>query len=280
MALQTGYRLSMFFDFSGYRSGGWSENFWNSGAFPTAGTPTNVATLIAARQAMTSNQCNVTRYRISDVRTFRNVINGQTGYGPVTPTPSLAGDPPQTKLFLVFRGAGNYKTGQWIGGIPDAQIQNGGVYTPNGVWPTALANFTNLLLSSGWSIANQDRTVVPKPIDGLTNAGIVTADAHGFTTGDYVRIKNVRGFTEANRIWRVVVLSPSTFQLVGWVAYATAPTFYGPKAVAVLQKLVLTQISSVDAGRGSNKRVGRPTGQLIGRRRRPRLTPASLLVGP
>lgn len=57
-----------------------------------------------------------------------------------------------------------------------------------------------------------------KNINGATNASpivVTTATAHGFYTGDRVRVAGVAGNTAANGDWSIVVTGSTTLQLVG-----------------------------------------------------------------
>ena len=57
-----------------------------------------------------------------------------------------------------------------------------------------------------------------KNIDGATNASpivVTTSTAHGFYTGDRVRVAGVAGNTAANGDWSIVVTGSTTLQLVG-----------------------------------------------------------------
>lgn len=57
------------------------------------------------------------------------------------------------------------------------------------------------------------------PIEGITNASpaVVTASAHGFSTGEYVQISGVTGMTRANgRSFRVGIVTVDTFELEGF----------------------------------------------------------------
>lgn len=279
MALPSGFRVSFFFTFAGVRNMGWTENFWNSGQFGAAGMVQKVKDILSLRQYCTSNQAWISAFRISDVTTSRNVYNEGTLYGP-TNGAGIDGDAAQVKLLIALRASGNYLTRQWIGGMRDEDITKGGKYTPTTSFPTVFAAFAAALQTGGWSIYNQDRTVLARPITGITNAGVVSFGANPYAEGDSIRIKNVHGYTEANRIWRVTLPTSTTVTLVGWVPYTHAPIFSGTNAVAVLQKGVLSAITSVEIVRGSKHDVGRPTGQGIGRRRRRPSAADLALVGP
>jgi len=51
--------------------------------------------------------------------------------------------------------------------------------------------------------------------NGATLVRITTTTSHGLTTGDYVRIYDVTGTTEANGTWEVTAIAATTFDLVG-----------------------------------------------------------------
>lgn len=281
MALTSGFRLTMFFQYQSSKIGGWSESFWNSGAFGAAGMVANCINLIALRENMTAAQPYIASYRVSDVANFRNVINAPTTYVPGTAiTVGNDGDILTAKLYFQMRANGNYKTGQWLGGVPDSQISNGGRYVPAGVWPGLANAFFAALQTNGWSICNQDRSVLPKGVTGITNAGVVTIPGNTYAEGDFIRIKNVKGYLAANDIWRVTLPTSSTVTLVGWVPYVTAPVFGGKRAQATLQKPILNAIVGCSIVRASSHKVGRPFAQASGRRRTRRNSAGLVVVGP
>ncbi len=59
---------------------------------------------------------------------------------------------------------------------------------------------------------------VPVPITDIKNTQpmvVTTSAPHGLESGDYVTIGQVKGLTDANAVWQVTVVSPTTFQLNG-----------------------------------------------------------------
>jgi hypothetical protein len=62
-----------------------------------------------------------------------------------------------------------------------------------------------------------------KLISHITTASpaVVTALGHGYSTGDWITILNVRGMAEANALWRITVIDDSSFSLDGSTMIAT-----------------------------------------------------------
>ena len=78
-----------------------------------------------------------------------------------------------------------------------------------------------------------------KTISGATNANpsVVTATAHGYSTGDFVLIEAIAGATGLNeKIFEITVLSANTFSVVN-----AAPGVYSSGGTA--KKLTVTGLS-------------------------------------
>lgn len=267
------FRIKINWQQQSSKLGGWSTNFWLNSDDLTF-TKAKAAELSDAINRITGAQVISPSYTISDIATFRNVENVENGAFPtVAATASTDADYPSTALNIVLTAAGNYKTGQWIRGIPDANISNSGRYVPQGAYAGKVAAFFGVLQSSSnlWAIRVLDRTVQKKVITGLVLAtGIVTCPAHGYgPAGTTVKVR-VQGFTtpkSANKVWRITVIDANSFQLNFWqVPTDTAVT--GNNPTVRLQSYILIQIASGRVVRASSHYTGRPTGLLGGRRRR------------
>lgn len=263
------FRVSFFFIQASGRIGGWSENFWSSLTDLTT-CQVKAASLKNLLNNLTGAQAYCARYRISDANTFRNVITVELNTA--GPQPVGSGNPdadyPSTALQLELRGAPNYKTNQWLRGLPDSVTTTSGTYNPPGYFLTAMSALIAELTSGSnqWSLNVLNVAVVPKLVSGLTNAGVVTCLGHGFATGARVRIKGFKGITGANRVWSITNLTVDTFSLnlytppVGFSVVPGTPT-------ARLQTYIQPQISGGRVVRVTSHKTGRPTGLLGGRRR-------------
>lgn len=103
-----------------------------------------------------------------------------------------------------------------------------GTTEANGDWTVTVIDTTNIdLQGSSFSNAYVSGGTIDLRINNLgagvsgaadNGSGLVritTSKSHGLTTGDYVRIYDVTGTTEANGTWQVTSISATTFDLVG-----------------------------------------------------------------
>jgi hypothetical protein len=122
-----------------------------------------------------------------------------------------------------------------------------------------------------WSLHPLDRTVPLKVVTGVDlTTGIVTCPAHGYgPAGTVVKIR-LKGFATPkvlNQIWRITVIDANTFSLSLWQPL-TGQVVTGKNPTARLQTYTYVQIADVLQIRSTKHNVGRPTGQLGGRRKR------------
>lgn len=253
--------------------GGWGMGFWNSLSDLSAATAKADA-LRDRINAITGIQVVCPSYSISDITTTRNVQNVVVNSLPGTNiTPANDADYPSTALLLKVSASGNYKTEQWIRGIPDANISSSGRYNPQAQYANRMAAFFGELTSAGngWSLYSLDKGRAKKVITALdVTTGIVTCPAHGFgAAGSTLKVR-VQGFQSpkaANKIWRIVVIDPNTFQLSFWKPL-TGVTVSGNNPLARPQTYTMLQITLAAIVRATSHYTGRPTGLLGGRRRR------------
>lgn len=253
----------------GDRTAGWSENFWSSlGDINAARTAAQA--MSATIWQLHGNGVNLPSARVSNATTFRDVSILQLGLFSVIGPSSGADDAdyPTNALLLKLTGQGGYVTRQWLKGIPDRVVSQGGQYKPT---PTYVTNFNALATvltnaANGWTMRVSDRTVPFKPVKDISQAGIVTVTGHGYADNSRVRISRVQGLTQANRIWRITRLDADTFSLQGWVAPSVAIPYLG-NGVARQVSPIYVAIQAAVIERATKHNVGRPFGQLTGRRR-------------
>jgi hypothetical protein len=262
------FRVAFFWKQQSTLEGGWTENYWNTGAsFTDVGVRAE-----ALRVAWTTYKGNPTycpQLRISDTNTFRNTELVFTGGNPQTISPATDADYPTTKGLMVLRSAQGLKTRQWAGGLRDRDVLGSGKWNPASSSVAVINVVWGLLTSpaNGWAIRVLDPTVLPVVILSINAAtGVVTTAANTIPDNARVRIKGVKGLTTANGIWRVTKLSDTTFQLQGWVP-STAVMTKGNGTIRN-QVYVFQSIAAVDIVRTTSHRVGKPAGLLGGRRRR------------
>lgn len=266
------FRVSFFWKQQVALEGGWSENFWNNGSDYGA-VLTRALDLRTAMIAVKGNSPFCPRFRISDPAIFRSGKN--TRIAGAAPGPNLAADfsadYPTTKWLLKLTGS-TATVNQWFGGIRDESVNQGGFLnranpSVSQQFPAFAALLTNPAL--GWSVRVLNPAVLPIPILGINpTTGLVTVSAHNYLNDQVVRISRVRGLTEANGLWRVIIppSSTTTFTLAGWVPSEQVYT-KSPAANVRLQTYIFQPISLAQIDRATSHKVGRPTELLGGRRK-------------
>jgi hypothetical protein len=203
------------------------------------------------------------------VGNFRSAFIQNTSAASVAGGTSNDADFAETALLVRLFGPQPYIANQWMRGVPDGAITLAGRYTPRGADVTAfnkiVAELTNA--SNGWSLRSLNQSNAKQLVTAVTTAGVVTVPAHGFSTGNTVRISRTGGLPGLNKIWKITVIDSSNFQLVGVPTGGFAGSYTKP-GTAQLQAYIFQQITGVTALRCTKHNTGRPFGQLSGRRRR------------
>lgn len=278
MAFRVSIRLTQL---AGSKTGGWSENFWNSNSDLTA--------LLPIAQALRNEIWNITGVqtvvpsaRISNPDTFRQVQLVEYPTEATATAGALAdSDYPSAALLLKLFAPGPYTTLQWLRGIPDSIITRGGTYTPQAKpgYLNKMAAFLTVLMTgtNGWSIRALDRAVLAKPVTGVNlTTGIVTIPSHGFGGAGSLHKVRIKGFKVPkglNAVWNVTVLDGSTVQLNFYTPPTTTVVPFGKAPTARLQQYTYVPIQTASIVRATSHYTGRPT-ELLGGRRRTR-QPAS-----
>ncbi len=249
--------------------GGWTENFWSS-LTDISQCLINAKALGNSLSRIHGNTTAWTRTRISDALNPRNVTldtgpSFVSGVGDATRVSDYAA----VAGLLVSTGFGNYPVRQWLKGLWDAATNTGGYWNPPSNMTGYLSAFYSILTnpSAAWALRVLDRSQLQKPIQQITNAGVVTCMTHGYSNNNSVRISLAKGLTYANGLWKIVVVDANTFSLIGFVANSAYPVYTG-SGVCRLQSYIFTPIISTSIVRATKHNVGRPLGQLIGRRRK------------
>jgi hypothetical protein len=272
-------RVSLRWQQTNTRTGGWSENFWLSSSSIQSAYPL-VFPLIQALSTFKGNQTFCPRFRLSQYGTSRlaqtfNTNRSNNVQGGAT----LDSDYPTTRIQVKMIGAAPQSTTQWIGGILDRDTAGGGFWTPVGSSSASWLAVKNILTSgaNGWSVYVLSPAVLPVVVAAFADAtGILTtAAAHGLVTNDIVRVSRIHGIEGINGVWRVQLVDTTNVKLLGWVATGGTMT-RSPAATVRKQERVLQQITDASIIQLTSHRVGRPTGLLGGRRKRPGIS----LVGP
>lgn len=260
------YRIGFRFVQQSSKLGSWTENFWLDTDDQTVAI-TEANNLRLQLNNAKGAQVYCPSYRVSKVGTFR--ASEQILFPTAAPVASnialYDADYPTTKLLLEFRSSTN-KTVQWFGGLVDGWISASGNYVANGTSAQWMNQFFARLTGpqAPWSIRVLDPnrpTFLVKAIDPAT--GIVTTNTNTFPADARVRIKGVRGLTQANAVWRITVITSTSFSLNGWIPTTTLMTKGDPtvrQQTYTFQKIVRTRIV-----RSTSHKVGKMPDQLSGK---------------
>lgn len=272
------FKVSFFFKQNGARyTGGWTENYWNNSADLT-GAVSQADNLWKLLAAVHGNETILTYYRVASepgttprlsriVECQTNPTNGEV--------PSAAtSDYPTSALLQELRAGNGRKARNWIRGVPDSKVGNGGNYTPGlGSPPNYAARIGALaasLVDSGrsWVIRRQSSTltaVQPSAINLST--GEVTAAAHGLLDFARLKVKGARGTSAyLNGLWTVVQRTANTYKLSPWnPRIATADAAWNGTGQFYNLTYAGDQIAGHDIIRATEHAVGRPFGLLIGK---------------
>ncbi len=168
-------RVSYFFQQSLNKTGGWSENFWNSANTIGPGTLSLCDELATALTALKGNPVFCPYYRIAILGKFRQAITRYTNQVPGSAEDQPA-DYPTTKLQLALYNGQQFTT-QWLGGLFDSAINTGGFYRPTPDFASRLLALRTILTTGtkGWQIYGLQRAIEPVLILTLNTAtGVLT----------------------------------------------------------------------------------------------------------
>lgn len=265
------FRVSFFCQVQQERLGGWSENYWNSLSDLTAVIPLAKALRIALYTCK-GRPVGMPTIRISPISNVRQVKILTFPVASANSTdPSLLTDYATQKAGLKLMANPSFTVRQWFGGVYDEDIASGGRWDPT---PDDLKAFKALFAiltnaANGWALRKIDTSVMKKTVQAISVAGVVSSLGHGLETDDLVRVGRVLTPNNINKVWKVVKISADSYSLNGFQTLTSAPivknSTYGQK-----QQFNYYQIASAEIERATSHRVGRPFGQLSGRRRRQR----------
>lgn len=258
--------MSYFFQQSLNKTGGWSENFWNSASTITDSSLALCNNLLTALTNLKGNPVFCPYYRIGILGKFRQAVTIYTQQIPAAATNTPA-DYPTTKLQVgVFNG--QQFTTQWLGGLYDSVINSGGFYRPTANFTRYFEALKTILITgtNGWQIYGLQRAIEPALILTLNTAtGVITTGPITIADAALVRIKNVQTPKRANGIWRVQKTSDTQYTLYGWTA--GTEVFRGLNAKIQIQGYAGLAITDFKAIQSTSHKVGKP-GHLLGGRRK------------
>lgn len=274
------FKVSVLFNMQADRIAGWSENFWNS-ALDSSTVSVEVENLLDALIPLHGGQSVAIGVRISTVETKRVGKIVRLANTPIAPAEATQSDYMATALELVLNGSGGLTTRQWIKGVPDSVITNGGRYVPDSNWIPHRNAFINYLEGGGhhWAMRCLDKTKKDIIIEAIDTDGIITATAHGIPavdTNSNPTVVRTYGLLPAygslipsgriNRTWQINQVTANSFHLVGWPDIPQV--LLQPKSKVRQVVFTYPSIADVEFEFATSHKVGRPNLPVGGRRRR------------
>lgn len=266
---------------------GWSDTYWN-----THNTLSDVKTaatdLRGKLMALVGRQTFIERIRytriadpFSDPPVSRATELDRYLFTPTAdqPLPNPGGvdvsDFPTTCLVIPHEapfGDGR-RAFHFLNGIPDNQVNLDGEYRPSSAYKRRVEELIALLhkTAEGWRLRSQDQSATKFGVRTLVKAtGVLTTSvAHTFVRGDLVQLQGFpAGARYANRKWRVGdAPTATTIVLKGWDPPASFPDVdWMGTTTARRVRYVLAEIDHFGAIFAGERKVGRPTKRLTGRR--------------
>jgi hypothetical protein len=125
------------------------------------------------------------------------------------------------------------------------------------------------LQSQGFVLKVQDKSQPKKKINSISDTGVVTLPAHGYASGNYVRVSRARGYKYVNKVWRIQSIDANSFQLLFFTANNPPIPIYGDPVAQLQQSIFVSPLATgMRIVRATEHKVGRPFGLLSGRRTR------------
>lgn len=244
---------------------GWSENFWSRQG-------TLVSAMAAAQslrptlQALHGTQTNLDSLTVKSYANSRVTMSQVFRPDQTVISGTDDSDYPTTALLMKLTDpTGDYVTRQWIKGIWDS-VTVAGFYKV-GDYDKKVQKFLKELMdpNNAWGMRVTLKSNLAKGIEGVSPLGVITVTAHGYTAGTTVRIGGVGGITSVNGVWKVLNPTADTFQLLGYKPLVDPGTW---DARGHVRRIEYDFVSiKLAENLGTSKRdVGRPLGQLTGRR--------------
>lgn len=276
------WRVSFRFVVVQAKIAGWTENFWHQSETlsDVEGAVVDLRPLLLAVHGV---EVANTSYRFTYVapagsppvlRKGKPVSTGEANNPQATA--DMSTDYATNALLLQWKSGSDYRVTQWIKGIPDDCIADGGKYKPSSAYAKRVKSLVNYLASGvGWCMRVQNHAMEGKRITSLSNTGLVTVPSHGYAQGDRIRISGITSYRNVNHIWPITVDpgDPNTFQLNMWQNPPTGTVLFGPNPKATKQSATLVSpdlntstTTGVSVLRATSHKVGRPFDLLGGRR--------------
>lgn len=277
-------KLTVFFSQIAGRSTGWSENFWNSGPTDFSSTTlTKCNDLIAMLLATKGPETIGIGHRITLYSAAGFPVGQSQTITPASPPSNNSAnagatyesDYPTISLLLECRSVNGQATRQWLHGIDDSSLRDGGRYKPQSGYKASVAALTSYLKRAEWGMRVMNKATSPKrrlfEIKQTAPHIFTTVDNHGLVADD--RIKVYRCYdpykTGVNGTWHVLPLAADpakSFLLVGFLPLAEQ-TVLATGASYIKKQTFEFLAGDWEVLRATSKQVGRPFGSPSGRRK-------------
>jgi hypothetical protein len=256
-------RLTYFFELG---DTGWSESIHTTLA-PASVTAlqTLVTNYTNVRLPLLNQDAQLTHVRVSDDDTFRDIIFFPTGLpAPGTATGFPAG--PWTGVLIRMIASSTLRRSLFLRGVPanciDGRNQH---FTP--AFQAAMNAYLAFLSPAnpvGISGKTANPSVAITQAVGATGVLTGTAILAGATVGSIIQITGVPTSILPVRFYRAIAFSGFSVTLAGWPSTVSLVN----QGFMRLTTKSVVQITAASAGLITERKVGRPFGQLRGRARR------------
>lgn len=209
-------RVSFYTAQQGSKLGAWSESFWWTGS-NTANCIADSMALLQALGAPKSPSVWMPYFRISILGLSRQVRKGfQAGTANLNAVSTGAAVVPAVKVLVWLANSVGAYTAQWIGGLPASAFSTGN-FAPSQAVANGLSTIFTTLGTGAWSIRKLSLATVnkPQPNVSISQAGVVTAPAHGIPDQSMIRVGRFVPGLGVNGLWPVTFLTANTLQLNG-----------------------------------------------------------------
>ncbi len=173
------------YDAAAGRTGGWSESWYSSKAYPSSDFNTAFEELLASRAALLPSRSSIIGQRIQSVE---NQLLARTLDIKYPGAAALQGDLPQHALLVNVRAAGgsNHRA-VMLRGTPDARVE-GGEYKPSAAYNQSLIRFF-AEIRNNWLMKGRVRTNPLLKLMSIDATGLATTKAiHALAPNDEVRL--------------------------------------------------------------------------------------------
>lgn len=261
-------RVSFCHNWQGERAAGWSENYFHQSNDPQTALA-DALKLAPFVKAVHGDQSLLVQIRVAALTAPKLSLVKIVDSTPPTEFEEATGsDFPSAAVTQELVGSDGRRIRNWIRGIPDKAIGKGGRKDFSTAYNRALKALKCELVAeaSPWRIIHRDYAQAKKRITAITDAGVVTCAAHGYADGSKVRVSGCITPTQANGVWEAIVVDANTFKLEGYITLSGS-VLTGKPRVKLLVAAEPVKIVDVMQKYASSRNVGRPFGQVGGRRR-------------